>query len=358
MDNQAAIQSAVDRKQGSGKYIVDEFHKQIDALMKRNRDVKITIRWSPGHEGIKGNEEADEVAKEAAAGTSNVGKTLPPFMRKALPLSKSALKQEFNKKLKSAAQEAWNRSSQAKRLKGIIGGADTKGYRKAIAKVDRRMGSLWTQLKTGHIGLRKHLKRIKVVDSDMCPACNQYTETVDHFLRHCRAYQSARDELRRKVKRDMIDLRKLIGNNKNILQVVAYAKKTERFPQWLKGGSHDISSAIRENGDGRSGQRGGSRAECAKRTQQGGGTRINREQQGGNGLLRWFKRLDKKGRAERARGGEGPAVGGLRVVEQEDVSTTGTGGEKGLREQGSSSERAGSQNHNEAPLARNQYHPS
>ncbi len=103
IDNQAAIRATGDSKQGPGKYIIDRLHKQIDALRKNNRNIKITIRWSPGHEGIQGNEEADKVAKEAAAGASSAKRTLPPFLRKTLPLSRSALKQNFNGKLKKAA---------------------------------------------------------------------------------------------------------------------------------------------------------------------------------------------------------------------------------------------------------------
>ena len=303
VDNQAAIQAAADRKQGPGKYIIDRFHKQIDALRKSNRDIKVTIRWSPGHKGIQGNEEADKAAKEAAAGASSGRKSLPPFLRKALPLSKSALKQDFNKKLKVAAKRAWNESHQAKRLKGVIEAADTKHFKKAIANADRRTGSLWTQLKTGHIGLRKHLKRINISDSDTCPACNQYTETVDHFLRHCRVYQSARDDLRRKVKRDMTDLKKLIGNNKNIEHVVAYAKKTGRFP-WLKHHAHNESDTFASSfaggsGAGQAGGQGSALGANGGRRRRAGGrsgrSGAGRErQEDGVGLLRWFKRVEKR----------------------------------------------------------------
>ncbi|KAF8638233.1 hypothetical protein AX14_010207 [Amanita brunnescens Koide BX004] len=95
VDNQAAIMAAVDRKQGSGKYIIDFIHGQIDALRKRNSDLKLTIRWTPGHVGIKGNEEADVAAKAAAAGTESEKKKVPAIFRKPLPRSKSAAKQVF-----------------------------------------------------------------------------------------------------------------------------------------------------------------------------------------------------------------------------------------------------------------------
>lgn len=171
VDNQAAIRAAADRKQGSVKYILDAFHVQVEALRKRNKGVKLKIRWSPGHVGIKGNEEADAAAKAATEGVV-IGKgEVPPLFRKSLPRSKSAVKQHFNTGLKEAAIEAWQVAPQAARLEGIITSATSKNYRKVLAKVDRVTGSLWTQLKTGHIGLNKHLKRINVSQTDKCPTC-------------------------------------------------------------------------------------------------------------------------------------------------------------------------------------------
>jgi ribonuclease HI len=70
MDNQAAIRAAANQKQGSGKYILDAFHAQVEALRKKNSSLKLKIRWSPGHVGIKGNEEADVAAKAATKGWS------------------------------------------------------------------------------------------------------------------------------------------------------------------------------------------------------------------------------------------------------------------------------------------------
>jgi len=181
-----------------------------------------------------GNEEADEAAKAASAGACSVRRALPKPFRKPLPISKAAAKQQFNSKLQEAALEAWCISPQAKKLKGIISDAGGKKYRKAIAKVDHCTGSLWTQLKTGHIGLNAHLHRIKISDTAACTACKQYNETVDHVLRHCRAYDEPRTQLRQKAKRDMTDLRKLLGNDNNMTYVAAFIRKTKRLAWTLK----------------------------------------------------------------------------------------------------------------------------
>ena len=229
VDNQAAILASTDNKSGPGKYILDILHEHISALKDRNGDVKLKVRWTPGHVGIVGNEEADVAAKAASAGACSARKALPKQFRKPLPISKSAAKQYFNAKLQEAAREAWHMAPQARKLKGIISEAGSKKHRKAIARVDRSTGSLWTQLKTGHIGLNAHLHRIKISETAACTACKQYNETVDHVLRHCRAYDEPRLQLRRHAKRDMTTLQKLLGNDNNITYVTTFVKKTKRL---------------------------------------------------------------------------------------------------------------------------------
>ena len=56
------------------------------------------------------------------------------------------------------------------------------------------------QLKTGHIGLNAHLKRIGVNESMMCEACSAYDETINHVLRHHQAYERQRQTLRNKLR--------------------------------------------------------------------------------------------------------------------------------------------------------------
>jgi hypothetical protein len=311
VDNQAAILASVDNKPGPGKYMLDILHEQISTLKDRNDDIKLKVRWTPGHVGIKGNEEADVAAKAASAGACSARKALPKQFRKPLPTSKSAAKQCFNAKLQEAAREAWRISPQANRLKGIVSDVGGKKYRKATAKVDRCTGSLWTQLKTGHIGLNAHLHRIKISETAACTACKQYNETVDHVLRHCRAYDEPRLQLRRHVRRDMTDLRKLLGNDNNITYVAAFVRKTKRLAWTLKQDKKQITqsslfsgySTHRENRTAATGQRAHNcRGRATRCGGQGQGMQGERVVYAAGDIRNWLT-TGNRGERERERGG-------------------------------------------------------
>jgi ribonuclease HI len=69
----------------------DIFHKQLDMVWNKHRNVDLTIRWTPGHAGIEGNKAADEEAKRALQIGSSPHNELPTPLRHTMPHSKSAV---------------------------------------------------------------------------------------------------------------------------------------------------------------------------------------------------------------------------------------------------------------------------
>ncbi|KAJ6615795.1 hypothetical protein B0H10DRAFT_1660338, partial [Mycena sp. CBHHK59/15] len=57
---------------------------------RRHASVRITVRWTPGHVDVAGNERADAEAKRAAQEGSSATKELPHMFRQRLPCSKAA----------------------------------------------------------------------------------------------------------------------------------------------------------------------------------------------------------------------------------------------------------------------------
>ncbi|KAF8870223.1 hypothetical protein BD779DRAFT_1395768, partial [Infundibulicybe gibba] len=81
VDNQAAITSTASIKPKPAHYLWDMLDKRLNLVMNRHPNAKLAIRWTPGHEGIDGNEWADEVAKEASQLGSSPSKDLPATLR-------------------------------------------------------------------------------------------------------------------------------------------------------------------------------------------------------------------------------------------------------------------------------------
>ncbi|KIJ05651.1 hypothetical protein PAXINDRAFT_60969, partial [Paxillus involutus ATCC 200175] len=80
------------------------------------------LDWISGHDGVDGNEKADEEAKEAAKGPdhSSPRRHLPAFLRKGpLPLSISAVKQSQREVTKKRWAQEWAASPRYSHLSKI-----------------------------------------------------------------------------------------------------------------------------------------------------------------------------------------------------------------------------------------------
>src|SRR6202040_3330321 len=117
------------------------------------------------------NERADEEAKKAAKGDASDAKSLPSLLRKRLPLSISALRQENTVKLAKHWTRRWKSSARESRLGSINNTGPSKKFLRLIKVLDRRQASLLFELCSGHIGLNHPLFRICRSKTPSCPHC-------------------------------------------------------------------------------------------------------------------------------------------------------------------------------------------
>jgi len=109
IDNQASITAMQLINPTSGHHIFDIFNEYIVVLKKKHSGIWLKIKWVPGHQGVDGNEQADEQAKKAITEGSSKQRELPRYLKKLLPHSKSAMKAAYNEKLKCRAQKIWQK---------------------------------------------------------------------------------------------------------------------------------------------------------------------------------------------------------------------------------------------------------
>jgi ribonuclease HI len=203
VDNQAAIAATGAFNSKPGHYLMDIFHDDLRKLIPTHDQRKLIVRWAPGHHDIPGNEAADEQAKIAARGDSS--ETLPKSLTDKngapiiLPTSKSALNQQFGRKIQEEAASIMKHSPRFPRLHEIDPSAPSKNFSLLVAELPRRHSSLLFQLRTGHAPLNKHLHRIAKVPNPTCQQCHQREETVHHFLIACPSYARQRHVLRNEI---------------------------------------------------------------------------------------------------------------------------------------------------------------
>jgi ribonuclease HI len=100
-DNQAAITAIVKPGQQSEQSIILSILDAIEELQQQRPGFAMSIVWTPGHENIPGNEQADGEAKKAA---QTNGRQTTPFMHSAM---KSARNTAIHKSTKATWEKEW-----------------------------------------------------------------------------------------------------------------------------------------------------------------------------------------------------------------------------------------------------------
>jgi ribonuclease HI len=132
VDGQAAIRAAGSGKPRPSHYIFDIFHDRLRMAHKQHPNLALTVRWTPGHDGIRGNEIADAHAKKAAEGDVSPPAQLPRPLRQQLPYSKTAMKRAYLDILWKRAEREWSRSPRQHKMRAVDPGLTTRSYRKLI----------------------------------------------------------------------------------------------------------------------------------------------------------------------------------------------------------------------------------
>ena len=205
------------------------FHRQLQMVSNKYKNVDLLVKWTPGHINIEGNEEADREARKAVQEGSSPLQKLPAPLRKSLPCSKSAVQQVFHEKLKKAAISIWTKSPHYHCMRQIDHSYPSNMFTKQTTNMIRKHTSILFQLQTGHAPLNKHLHHIQRAESPICPCCNQHSESVFHFLMRCLAHNNARHEMITAVGRDAREVSKLLSSITLFPHLFKFIGRSERL---------------------------------------------------------------------------------------------------------------------------------
>ena len=152
----------------------------------------VTIRWTPAHVGVEGNERADLAAKDAA--------TLPPLRGTGRRLSLAFMKRRTTDR----TNERWITDTTARMGKkdkgrGAYTGPDRGArprIRTQLRKAGKRVASRFFQLLSGHAMIAPFLKdRWGWTNTDRCWWCEKGRQSRDHPPKECRAWEKEIREL-------------------------------------------------------------------------------------------------------------------------------------------------------------------
>ena len=141
-----------------------------DNLFKKY-GIQVTFQWIPGHQGIKGNEEADVLAKHGASQP-----------QPEVPVTYDTISKMIRSNIKEEWLTDWTKNSTGRPLYEHM---STPRPKDPINALTRRDQSLIFRLRTQHVPLNNHLNRIKKNHPAKCPLCDYPNETVEHHLLHC-----------------------------------------------------------------------------------------------------------------------------------------------------------------------------
>ena len=183
------------------------------------------MRWTPSHEGIEGNEQADEGAKLGADERGE--RASPPYVGEA---SLAHLKRVTTEaRSKATAEWIHNRSGRHRRYRPPKGGK----MRKELNRTRKELAGRFYQLLSGHAATAEYLVRIGQADSDRCFWCGTgEKQTRYHLFVKCRRWSP---EIRRLWQRVRMEtgwggapsIRKLFGSEKNVKAILEFLAETK-----------------------------------------------------------------------------------------------------------------------------------
>ncbi|KAL5259722.1 hypothetical protein ACHWQZ_G009982 [Mnemiopsis leidyi] len=212
-DSQAVIK-ALNNPQVKSRMILET----INSLNTLGNNNTVSINWIPGHEGVPGNERADELARQGSS-TRPVGPE--PFV----PLPTSFITREIHNSLTNSHLKEYNKAKLSEKGKTpLLHYLKTCGYR-TISNSGTNIRWL-TWLYTGHSPLNYFQHKTGNFTTPLCATCGIEEETSEHFLCNCFGYMTIRLRI---FGKHILTMEELASYKTD--KIIKYVKSTGRLNQ-------------------------------------------------------------------------------------------------------------------------------
>jgi ribonuclease HI len=187
----------------TGRALLEGIAETIDALSKTG--IHVRFRWSPGHEGVVGNEEANDAAREASSQEGRPTALARERVREVGGVTRLINRDRSENLIpfdttKLPGQYTW-------RMDKALPGKHTLYLDRALTSDQT---AILIKARTGHCRLNQYLSRIGLVNEAKC-SCGNDEETIKHLILSYSRYTEERRELREAVGARSGDVPYLLG---------------------------------------------------------------------------------------------------------------------------------------------------
>ena len=177
-DSQAAIKALDNPRISSQTVLTALEYMETLALQVKH----LTLAWIKAHVGTEGNEQADQAAKEGAAGRAHMRKIQTDIPWKVV-------KNKIEEYTTSNWRHRWVSSPHYKHTK-LFYEFPNKSKSKYILKMGTYKLSVWIKDITGHNNLAYFQSKLNNKIDPTCRLCLQANETLHHLMTDCQATSS------------------------------------------------------------------------------------------------------------------------------------------------------------------------